>query len=143
MRPRTPIEVPPNAVLVDWLSYSQLMPIAKLVISHGGHGTICRALAAGTPVLISPIAGDMNETAIRVSWAGVGRSLPWRLCHPGPLRWATRRVLADPSYAARARQIAAWAATHDGSDRGAELVEGFALRRAGSAARGAGHPRSA
>lgn len=143
VRPQSPIVVPPNAVLVDWLSYSQLMPIAKLVISHGGHGTICRALAAGTPVLISPIAGDMNETAIRVSWAGVGRSLPWRLCHPGPLRWATRRVLADPSYAARARQIAAWAATHDGSDRGAELVEGFALRRAGSAARGAGHPRSA
>ena len=27
-RPQTPIEVPANAVLVDWLSYSQLMPAA-------------------------------------------------------------------------------------------------------------------
>ncbi|MBN9623625.1 MAG: hypothetical protein J0H06_11850 [Actinobacteria bacterium] len=129
MRPQSPIEVPGNAVLVDWLSYSQLMPIAALVISHGGHGTVARALGAGTPVLISPITGDMGETAMRVSWAGVGRSLPWRLCRPGPLRWATRRVLADPRCAARARQIAAWGATHDGADRGAELVEELALRK--------------
>jgi MGT family glycosyltransferase len=132
VRPQSPIEVPANAVLVDWLSYSQLMPIAALVISHGGHGTVARALGAGTPVLISPITGDMGETAMRVSWAGVGRSLPWRLCHPGPLRWAARRVLADPSYAARARQIAAWAAEHDGAVRGAELVEQLARRRKAS-----------
>jgi MGT family glycosyltransferase len=129
VRPQSPIEVPANAVLVDWLSYSQLMPIAKLVISHGGHGTVARALGAGTPVLISPITGDMRETAMRVSWAGVGRSLPWRLCRPGPLRWAARRVLADPGFAARARQIAAWGAEHDGADRGAELVEQLALRQ--------------
>jgi MGT family glycosyltransferase len=130
VRPTRPIEVPANAVLVDWLSYSQLMPLARLVICHGGHGTVCRALGAGTPVLISPIAGDMAETAMRVTWAGVGRSLPWRLCLPGPLRWAARRVLADPSYAARAGQIAAWDAEHDGADRGAELVERLALRGA-------------
>src|SRR6201991_3644070 len=129
VRPQSPIEVPENAVLLDWLSYSQLMPIASLVISHGGHGTVARALGAGTPVLISPITGDMGETAMRVSWAGVGRSLPWRLCRPGPLRWAARRVLADPSFAARSRQIAAWGATHDGAERGAELVEELVARR--------------
>jgi MGT family glycosyltransferase len=130
VRPQRRIEVPANAILVDWLSYSQLMPVAKLVISHGGHGTVARALGAGTPVLISPITGDMGETAMRVSWAGAGLSLPWRLCRPGPLRWAARRVLADPGFAARARQIAAWGAEHDGAVRGAELVEELALRRA-------------
>jgi MGT family glycosyltransferase len=129
VRPQRPIAVPDNAVLVDWLSYSQLMPIAALVISHGGHGTVARALGAGTPVLVSPITGDMGETAMRIAWAGVGVSLPWRLCRPGPLRWAARRVLADPSFAARSGQIAAWAATHDGADRGAELVEQLAARR--------------
>jgi MGT family glycosyltransferase len=129
VRPQSPIETPANAVLVDWLSYSQLMPIAKLVISHGGHGTVARTLGAGTPVLITPITGDMGETAIRVSWAAVGRSLPWRLCRPGPLRWAARRVLADPSFATRAAKIAAWGAEHDGANRGAELVEQLAHRK--------------
>jgi UDP:flavonoid glycosyltransferase YjiC (YdhE family) len=76
----------------------------------------------------------MGETAMRVSWAGVGLSLPWRLCRPGPLRWAARRVLADPSFAARSRQIAAWGAAHDGADRGAELVEELAARKSATTA---------
>jgi MGT family glycosyltransferase len=141
--PQRPIEVPRNAVLVDWLSYSQLMPAASLVISHGGHGTVARALCAGTPVLISPIVGDMSETAMRVAWAGCGLSLPWRLCRPAPLRWAARRMLADDSFARRAGELAAWATEHDGAARAAELVEGLALRsvscapyRAGNTVRG-------
>jgi UDP:flavonoid glycosyltransferase YjiC (YdhE family) len=127
--PQRPIEVPSNAILVDWLSYSQLMPAASLVISHGGHGTVARALAAGTPVLISPIIGDMSETAMRVAWAGCGLSLPWRLCRPAPLRWAVRHMLSEPSFAGRAGELAAWAATNDGAERGAELVEQLASRR--------------
>jgi UDP:flavonoid glycosyltransferase YjiC (YdhE family) len=128
--PQDPIAAPANAVLVDWLSYSQLMPAAALVISHGGHGTVARALGAGTPLLISPIAGDMSETAMRVAWAGAGLSLPWRLCRPAPLRWAVRRLLGESSFAARAAEIAAWGREHDGATRGAELVEALARRKA-------------
>jgi MGT family glycosyltransferase len=124
--PQTPIEVPDNAVLVDWLSYSQLMPVASLVISHGGHGTVARALSAGTPVLICPIIGDMSETAMRVTWAKCGLALPWRLCRPAPLRWAARRLLCDTSFASRARELARWTKENDGAERGAELIEQLA-----------------
>jgi UDP:flavonoid glycosyltransferase YjiC (YdhE family) len=127
--PQHPIEVPANAKLVEWLSYSQLMPAASLVISHGGHGTVARALGAGTPVLICPIIGDMSETAMRVAWAGAGLSLPWRLCRPAPLRWAAQRLLHEPSFAAKAHEIAAWGRENDGAARGAELVEELALTK--------------
>jgi MGT family glycosyltransferase len=127
--PQRPIEVPLNALLVDWLSYSQLMPAAALVISHGGHGTVARALGAGTPLLICPIIGDMSETAMRVSWAKAGLSLPWRLCRPAPLRWATRRILHERSFTAEAEKIAAWGRANDGAQRGAELVESLARKR--------------
>jgi len=126
--PQEPIEVPANAILVDWLSYGQLMPAASLVISHGGHGTVARALGAGTPVLISPIIGDMSETAMRVAWAGAGLSLPWRLCRPAPMRWAARRILNEPTFTARAAELAAWSKDNDGAERGAELVERLADR---------------
>jgi UDP:flavonoid glycosyltransferase YjiC (YdhE family) len=102
------------------------MPVADLVITHGGHGTVCRALGAGVPVLSCPAVGDMAENGARVQWAGAGLMLPWRLAHPGPLRWAARRVLAEDSFAAGARGIAAWAAEHDGAVRGAELAEALA-----------------
>lgn len=127
--PQRPIDVPANAVLVDWLSYRQLMPTASLVVSHGGHGTVARALGAGTPVLICPIIGDMSETAMRVAWAGAGLSVPWRLCRPGPLRWAARQLLGDRSFAERAGELAAWNREHDGAERGAELVEQLAHSR--------------
>jgi UDP:flavonoid glycosyltransferase YjiC (YdhE family) len=130
--PQRPIEVPPNATLVEWLSYSQLMPAASLVISHGGHGTVARALGAGTPVLVCPIIGDMSETAMRVAWAGAGLSLPWRLCQPAPLRWAARRLLHQPSFSAKAEAIAAWGEENDGAARGAELVERLALAKISS-----------
>ena len=131
--PQHPIEVPANAVLVEWLSYSQLMPAASLVISHGGHGTVARALGAGTPVLVCPFIGDMSETAMRVAWAGAGLSLPWRLCRPAPLRWAARRLLHEPSFTAKAEEIATWGRGHDGAARGAELVERLALKERAAA----------
>ena len=127
MQPREPIPVPANAVLADWLSYSQVMPQASLVISHGGHGTVARALTEGVPVLVSPKVGDMAENAARISWAGVGLSVPWRLCRPAPLRWAARELLRDPGFAERAGRIGRWAAVNDGARRAAELVEAQAL----------------
>lgn len=121
-----PIEVPSNAVLVDWLSYSQLMPQASLIICHGGHGTVARALSEGVPVLTCPAAGDMNETAARITWAGVGLSVRWSLTGPHSLRWAVAELLEDPSFRQRAAGIARWARTHDGAATGAALVEALA-----------------
>lgn len=123
LEPAERIEVPANAVLVDWLSYSQLMPLASLVVCHGGHGTIARALSEGVPVLASPAGGDMFENAARISWAGVGVSVPRRLWRPGPVRWAVRRVLGDGGFTARAAEIASWAERNDGAARAASLVE--------------------
>jgi len=131
--PQRPIEVPGNARLVEWLSYSQLMPAAAAIVSHGGHGTVARALGAGTPVLVCPIIGDMSETAMRVDWAGAGLSLPWRLCRPAPLRWALRQLLHEPKFTAKAEEIAAWGRENDGAARGAQLVEELALRKVAAA----------
>jgi UDP:flavonoid glycosyltransferase YjiC (YdhE family) len=115
-------EIPPNAVVVDWLSYSQAMPLADLVVTHGGHGTVCRALGAGAPVLCCPAVGDMAENAARVQWAGAGLAIPWRLAGPRSIRAVSRRLLSDGSYGSRARELAAWGAEHDGAASAAGLV---------------------
>jgi MGT family glycosyltransferase len=126
-RPITgPLAVPANARLVEWLSYAGIMPRCRLVICHAGHGTMVRALASGCPVLAVPAAGDMNENAARVDWAGAGVRLPWRLLSPATLRLAVRRALSDPGLAERAGELGAWARGHDGAERAAELVEGLA-----------------
>jgi UDP:flavonoid glycosyltransferase YjiC (YdhE family) len=125
-RPERPIEVPGNAVLVDWVLYSQVMPAADVVICHGGHGTVARSLAAGTPLLVCPSVGDMGENAARVAWSGSGLSVPRRLLSPRSIRLATRRLLGETRFAARAREIAAWSESHDGAVAAADLVENAA-----------------
>jgi UDP:flavonoid glycosyltransferase YjiC (YdhE family) len=121
-----PVAVPDNTRLVEWVSYSKTMPGCALVICHAGHGTMARALACGCPVLAVPHVGDMAENAARADWAGVGVRLPWRLLGPTTLRLAVSRALADGSLARRARDLAAWAAAHDGASRAADLVEALA-----------------
>jgi UDP:flavonoid glycosyltransferase YjiC (YdhE family) len=117
------VTAPANAVVVDWLSYSQAMAQASLVICHGGHGTVARALAAGVPLLCCPHVGDMAENSARVAWAGAGLMLPWRLVATGPLRVATRRILGDASFGRRAEHFANWSRANDGADHGARMVQ--------------------
>ncbi len=122
------LDVPDNARVVPWVSYSQVMSAADLVICHGGHGTVARALASGAAVLACGSAGDMAENGARVAWAGAGLALPRRVARPAPVRWAVRRILGDPRFRDRAQAIADWSAENDGAARGAELVEELAVK---------------
>jgi UDP:flavonoid glycosyltransferase YjiC (YdhE family) len=124
--PDPPVAAPPNAVLVPWLSYSQTMPSCDLVVCHGGHGTLTRALTCGCPVVVCPAGGDMAENAARVDWAGLGVRLPSRWCTPRGVRLAVARALSSPRLRTAARGVAAWAAAHDGGARAAGELERWA-----------------
>ncbi len=121
--PPQPLPVPPNARLVEWVSYAKTMPRCAAVVCHAGHGTVARALASGVPVVACPAAGDMAENAARVRWAGVGVSLPRRFITPRGIRLAVRRVLSDTRYAERARDLAEWAKRHEGASVAADALE--------------------
>lgn len=123
--PPRPLSVPPNARVVDWVSYARTMPHCDAVICHAGHGTLARALACGVPVVACPSGGDMGENSMRVGWAGVGVSLPRRLITPRGVRYALRRLLGDPGYAERAGRLRQWAERHDGAAVAADVLEGF------------------
>ena len=126
-RPERPIEVPANAVLVDWLLYSQAMPAADVVICHGGHGTVARALAAGAPVLVLP--GGRRHGRERGAGGVVGRGADGAVAaarRRGAIGLATRRLLGEERFGGGPGEIAAWSSGNDGAERGAELVEAAA-----------------
>ena len=120
------VDVPPGAVLVEWMSYADVLPHADIVVMHGGSGTLGWALAHGCVPLIVPAAGDMAENGARIDWAGVGVRVPRRLCSPRVLELAIERALDDPARARRAQELAAWLAARDPADDAAALVEEFA-----------------
>jgi UDP:flavonoid glycosyltransferase YjiC (YdhE family) len=70
---------------------------------------VAKALVRGLPLVVVPGPGDQRENAARVERLGAGVHLPARRLTPRTLRAAVQRVLADPSYAAAARRLAATA----------------------------------
>ena len=121
--PPSPIPVPANARLVDWVSYAKSMPSCAAVVCHAGHGTVARALASGVPIVACPAAGDMAENATRVAWAGAGVSLPRRLVTARGIRLAVRDLLGSEQYSERARALADWSLRNDGCSLAADEVE--------------------
>src|SRR5437764_3304402 len=124
--PPRALPVPRNARLAEWVSYSRTMPGCDLVVCHGGHGTLVRALASGCPVVACPAIGDMNENAARVDWAGAGVRVPRRFLSPHVLRLPVERTLSEPAIARRARELGDWAQMNDAGARAASLVERLA-----------------
>jgi MGT family glycosyltransferase len=126
--PPRPLPVPPNAHVVEWLSYARTMPRCDVVVCHAGHGTLVRALACGCPVVACPATGDMNENAARLAWAGAGVRVPRRFATPRTLRLAVERVLTEPSIRARAGELSRWLGEHDPGQAAAEQLERLAAK---------------
>jgi MGT family glycosyltransferase len=134
---RRPLErelaVPANTRLVEWVSYSRTMPACDVVVCHGGHGTVLRALTSDCAVVVVPAGGDMGENAARLDWAGLGVRVPQRFLSPTTVGLAVERALADGALRSRVRSVAAWAEREDGATHAAEAVEALAAQRAGAA----------
>jgi len=133
-RPIPAVAVPANARLVEWVSYERTMPACEVVVCHAGHGTVARALTSGCVVVAAPAAGDMNENAARLDWAGAGVRIPRRLVSPSAVRLAVGRALTEPALATRARELAAWAEAHPAGPRAAELLERYVAEDGSGAA---------
>jgi MGT family glycosyltransferase len=125
--------IAPNVHVARWLSHSELLPRCGAVVTTGGAQTIVAALRAGVPLVIVPTGWDKPPNAMRVVDAGVGVWLPPRRCTPEGLRAAVDRVLYQAAYRTAAQQIGARMAAAPGPHGAAELVEGLAGGRVGSA----------
>ena len=96
---------------------------ADVVVTHGGLNTVMDALAAGTPMLVLPIAFDQPGCAARVVRAGAGLRLLPALACTGLLRRALGRLLREPTFRAAAQALAPHVRTAGGVARAASLIE--------------------
>lgn len=91
---------------------------ARLVIGHGGYGTIIESLCFGVPVLTLPLmAADRLETGQRLLQSGAGLVLDRSTFGPQDASRAIERLLAEPGFAARARTIGAELRDRSARDR--------------------------
>ncbi len=121
--PATLGALPENVTVRAYVPMSTLLPAADLVAFHGGSGTMLAALGAACPMLIVPLAADQPDNADLCTAAGVARALPAEDLTAMAVREAIEAILADPSYARRAGEIAAEVAVMPGPDAAVERLE--------------------
>ena len=101
---RDELTAPANVHLADSAPHDALMREAALVVTHGGHGTVVRALTHRRPMLVFPQGRDQNDNAVRVTERGAGLRLP-RDSSPEAIGDAIRRLLEEPDFTAAAHQL--------------------------------------
>jgi hypothetical protein len=101
------LAVPANAFVAQAAHHDPLMKAAALVVTHGGHGTIMRALKYGAPILVMPgLIPDQAPNAALVEELGAGRVLRQE-SSVAAIRAAAEDILTDADYRAKARKAAA------------------------------------
>ena len=89
-----------------WARHADVLPHCSAVVTHGGHGTVMKALAAGVPLVVVPLGRDQPDNAARVVQAGAGLRVR-KNASAATLREAIGRVLDDDRYRAGAGRMAA------------------------------------
>ncbi|MEN3536851.1 glycosyltransferase [Microbispora sp. ZYX-F-249] len=103
---------------------------AAVTVTHAGHGTAVKSLAAGVPLVCLPLGRDQREVARHVELAGAGITLS-RNTSPRTIARAVGRVLREPSFRREARRLAAAIAAETATDRAVAELESLAARAAG------------
>jgi MGT family glycosyltransferase len=94
----------PQVTIVPRAPHREVLRHAALVVTHAGHGTVMKALAAGVPLVMLPHGRDQDDTAARVTARHAGVAVK-RTATADAIAQAIRRVLRHDSYRAAARSL--------------------------------------
>ena len=100
----TQLDPPGNVEVLERAPHQQILQHAALIITHGGHGTAMKALAAGVPIVLLPHGRDQDDTATRVTMRGAGIALK-RTASSSTIAAAARHVLQNASYRTAAQRL--------------------------------------
>jgi UDP:flavonoid glycosyltransferase YjiC (YdhE family) len=115
----------PGIHVVPAGSHRHLLPHAAAVITHGGHGTVIKTLAAGKPLLVLPLGRDQPDNAARVASHGAGIHLR-STASPRQISNALAQLVNQPTYRIAAETISARMRADTGDRRITSELEAIA-----------------
>jgi MGT family glycosyltransferase len=110
-----PLEAPGAHVhIARWVPQADVLPHARVVVCHGGSGTTLGALAAGVPLVVTPLFADQPQNGRRIAAVGAGLVVEPQdegairsAVDPAALHDAIATVLEDEMFSQVASRIAA------------------------------------
>ncbi|XP_058459801.1 UDP-glucosyltransferase 2-like [Malaya genurostris] len=100
---------PANVMIGQWFPQDDILAHrnVKLFITHGGLGSITEAMYHGVPIVGIPMFGDQDRNVADVIAEGWGVSVSFEELGEASLTAAINRVLSNPEYANKIRDISA------------------------------------
>ena len=95
----------PTILTVPYADYATLFPRAAIIVHQGGVGTTAEALRSGRPQIVVPFNFDQPDNASRIARLGVGVKQSRRFWQARQAHYSILRLLRDPSFAERAREV--------------------------------------
>jgi zeaxanthin glucosyltransferase len=96
---------PANVLIVSEAPQVEVLKRASLMVSHGGVTGLKESAFMGVPMLLIPLHYDEFGNAARVVYHGLGTRLQLEDVSAHELGRLIDRVLNDPSYSARAKDV--------------------------------------
>jgi UDP:flavonoid glycosyltransferase YjiC (YdhE family) len=100
------VRLVPDVVVCRAAPHAPILATAAAAITHCGHGTVMKALAAGVPLLCMPMGRDQLDNAVRIVARGAGLLLPAD-APPPEIADAVGRLVAEPGFRAAAAGLGA------------------------------------
>ena len=121
------LELAPNMHGAEFLPQASVLPLADLVITHGGNNTTTESLHFGKPMIILPLFWDQHDNAQRMAELGLGVRLdPYRFTD-AQLHSVLTRLLGDEALRARLARTAAQIQARLGLHAAADAIERAAV----------------
>ena len=117
--------VPQNTRVEQVISHSAVLEVARLFVSHAGHGSVMKALWYGCPMVLVPWGRDQPGVAARAAALGVAEVVPRDDASPRAIGEAVSRVLDDDGMRETAEHHAARLQLTDPPGVAAGLIEGL------------------
>lgn len=111
----------------QFIPHVNLLPQVDLMITNAGYNSVQMALAQGVPLIAAGRSDDKAEISARIGWSGVGIDLKTKRPSPQQIREAVQKVLSNPAYQRKAKELQQVIASYDGPTLAAGLLEELAL----------------
>lgn len=120
------IKIPENAFVTPYLPHEEVLPEAKVLVTHAGHGTVTASLAHAVPMVCLPnTKSDQPGIAAQLEALGAGLVLDGEHATVEEIAKAVERVVGDQSYSAAARRLADAIKAARAAEQAASLLEGL------------------
>ena len=123
------VELGDNMWGAEFLPQTEILPLADLVITHGGNNTVTESMHFGKPMVVLPLFWDQYDNAQRVDERGYGVRLASYNFSADQLRATVASLLIDEPLGRRLATASRRIRAADGVGRASQLIESVARAR--------------